>query len=101
MDTATTTSQELPCDCEPGAHDTGEPGGFYVTVKDGGRRGFLLGPYGTHGEALALVPEGKRLAVEADQWAAFYEFGTSRIRDGERPPGVLNGRLAATARQSV
>lgn len=32
--------------------------GYYVTVKDGPRTGFLLGPYDTHAEALAQLNRG-------------------------------------------
>jgi len=53
---------------------------FYVTVKDGPRTGWLLGPYGTHDEALANVERGKELAEEHDRWAHFYFYGTTLVR---------------------
>lgn len=74
--------------------------GFYVTVqraKAGGgvRTGFLLGPYPTHGEALAKVDLGRRLARDADPWTAFDAFGTSKVTTPAGtalPPGKLNQR---------
>jgi hypothetical protein len=85
------------CPCGPGAHADGEPGGFYVTARDGRRTAWLLGPYTTHGEALDRVADGSRLARQADDRAAFYAFGTTRIVSGPRPAGVLNSRLEAAS----
>jgi hypothetical protein len=90
-----TAATAEPCGCLAGSHNHGDPGGFYVTVKDGRRTGWLLGPYATHGEALAHVDDGRRLARAVDDRAAWYAFGTSRICDGHRPPGVLNKMLGA------
>lgn len=84
-----------PCGCLAGAHDGGEPGGFYVTIKRGGRTGWLLGPYATHEEALGHVSEGRHLAHAVDPRTEFDAFGTSRVTEGERKPGALNERLAA------
>jgi hypothetical protein len=78
-------------------HSNGEPGGFYVTVKDGGRTGWLLGPYGTHEEALDLVGAGRKLAESVNDRAFWYAYGTSRIVDGRRPDGLLNSLLAELA----
>lgn len=55
----------------------GEPKEYFVTVRNGQRSGFLLGPYTTHAEALAMVDVGRLLAIDADPWASFYEFGTA------------------------
>lgn len=49
---------------------------FYVSVRDAGRTGILLGPYSSHSEALENVERGKTLARDANPWAAFYSFGT-------------------------
>lgn len=51
---------------------------FYVSVRDAGRNGILLGPYETHPEALDNVRRGRRLAQEVDVRgdAAFYYYGT-------------------------
>lgn len=83
------------CGCPAGAHDTGQPGGFYVTVKDAGRTGWLTGPYDTHGQALADVADVRRMTRDnSNGWSAFYAFGTSRVIDGQRPPGRFNELLA-------
>jgi hypothetical protein len=57
-------------------------GDFYVTVRDAGRTGFLLGPYGDIREALANVKRGEELAQAANSRAVFYAFGTSRLPHG-------------------
>lgn len=49
---------------------------FYVSVIDGTRKGILLGPYGTHAEALDNVARGRDLAFAAIPAAWFYSFGT-------------------------
>jgi hypothetical protein len=51
---------------------------FYVTIRDGRRVGFLLGPYASHMTALANVERGRKLAedLRPDQ-AAFAAFGTA------------------------
>jgi hypothetical protein len=53
---------------------------FYVTIRDGARVGFLLGPYASHMTALANVDRGRRLAEQArpDQ-ADFAPFGTASL----------------------
>lgn len=66
---------------------------FYVTVKDGPRTGFLLGPYPTHEEALANVERGKGLALESDgasrSW--FYAYGTTKMSLPETMTEFPNG----------
>lgn len=57
---------------------------FYVTVVDGKRYGFLLGPYPTHQEAIDNVARGRNLANDADPRAAFYAFGTASTKDNRR-----------------
>jgi len=51
---------------------------FYVTIRDGDRVGFLLGPYASHMTALGNLERGRRLAMarRPDQ-AAFASFGTA------------------------
>jgi hypothetical protein len=44
-------------------HETRE---FFVTVVDGPRYGFLLGPYATHEEALGQVDRGRKLANDSN-----------------------------------
>lgn len=62
---------------------------FYVTCLNGPRVGWLLGPFRTHVEAIAVVGEARRLACELDPWAWFYTFGTARREPGNIV-GVLN-----------
>jgi hypothetical protein len=57
-------------------------GDFYVTVRDAGRTGFLLGPYQDYRDALANQRRGADLAQKADCRAAFYAYGTSRLPIG-------------------
>ena len=66
------------CDCSS-EHVSVE---FYVTVKDGPRTGWLLGPYATHGEALDEVDRGSKLAEAADPRAHWYAFGTASVHVG-------------------
>ena len=53
---------------------------FYVTVVDGPRVGFLLGPYASHQDAINNVDRGRELANGADAFAHFYSFGTASIK---------------------
>lgn len=62
---------------------------YYVTVRDGGRTGFLLGPYPTHDGALARVEAARRHANRVNPWAAFYAFGTSSLPAGQRARTVF------------
>lgn len=59
-------------------------GDFYVTVRDAGRTGFLLGPYDDYRDALANVKRGSKLAEDADCRAVFYAYGTSRLPAGTK-----------------
>jgi uncharacterized protein YegJ (DUF2314 family) len=54
---------------------------YYVTVLDGKRKGFLLGPYSTRQEALDNVERGKKLALDNDDFADFYYYGTAGSDD--------------------
>ena len=56
---------------------------FYVSVRDGERVGFLLGPYSTHAEAVENVKRGRKLACEADGRAHWYGFGTCSLAAGD------------------
>jgi hypothetical protein len=49
----------------------------------------LAGPYTTHAEALAALPDAKSIALDLDYRSAFYAFGTLRI-EGYVKPGILN-----------
>jgi hypothetical protein len=74
---------------EPRCTDTTCVGGhpedhaFYVTVRDAGRTGFLLGPYDTHPEALTNVDRGRKLAIAANDRAWFYAYGTASVTRAE------------------
>ena len=68
---------------------------YYVTCRDAGRTGYLLGPYQTPEDALADVVKAKYHAEKADPWAAFYSFGTAKVASGRRA-GVLNAVAAGT-----
>lgn len=61
---------------------------YYVTVRDGGRTGFLLGPYLSRAEALANVERGKNLAATANGYAWFYAYGTASY-PARRPVRVV------------
>ena len=76
-----------------------EPGYWYVSIRDGGRLGFLAGPFRYHRQALRFLRATRREAERVDHWAAFSAIGTCRCPDG-RYTGVLNGALgiARTAR---
>lgn len=52
---------------------------FFVTIKRGGRTGFLLGPYATLEEAEGHVAEGRQRASEADSWSDFDAFGVTGV----------------------
>jgi len=62
---------------------------YFVSVIDGARHGYLLGPYDTHEEAKANVDRGRELAMAADLWAHFHVYGTCSVLAGvvEKYPG--------------
>jgi hypothetical protein len=57
---------------------------FYVTVIDGERTGYLLGPFDTHREALDRVDLGRKLAERHNTRALFggYAYGTASAPHG-------------------
>lgn len=67
--------------------------GYYVTVRDGKRVGFLAGPFADRETAEGVVEPVRREAQRHDEWATFYEFGTSRVEAAELRRGTLNARL--------
>lgn len=68
-----------------------QPGHYYVSVIDGPRHSFLLGPFDHHFSAMLKVPAVKKQALKLDRFAAFYGFGTARIDRCDNPPqGRLN-----------
>jgi len=56
-----------------------EPG-FYVTVRNAARVGFLAGPYRTKRAAERKVDAARERANAADLWSWFYAFGVSRVK---------------------
>jgi len=68
------TSPLEPVATRPGAR-------FYVTVRSGGRVGWLLGPYASHCVALTHVRRAKALACEVDRLADIYAYGTASRPD--------------------
>lgn len=91
------------CDCEDALCQGDDPTyAYYVTVRDGGRTGFLLGPYATHQDARANVdrgrayalgdcdgPDGRRIAYNGR--AHFYAYGTSRLPRNVQAPRTVFG----------
>jgi hypothetical protein len=65
----------------------------YVTVRNGRRVGLLAGPFPTRQEAEQWVEPARAAAIDADPWAHFYDFGTSRITTRRPRPGRLNHRI--------
>ena len=67
--------------------------GYYVTVidPDTKRRGFLLGPFGSHKEAKSNVSLGTELAYQHRANAPFYAYGTAHVKqDLPRNPAIFN-----------
>ena len=73
-----------------------QPGYYYVSVIDGPRWSFLLGPFpNNHAAALRMVNKVKKKAAEVDPRAHFYAFGTARLPLECSPrKGVLNDLFA-------
>ncbi len=77
------------CPCgKPNGHDEGTSDFFVSVVRNPGkpsqRTGLILGPYATHGEALANVDRGRAIAERADSWTAFDAFGTVGVKGDEK-----------------
>ena len=62
---------------------------FYVTVRDGIRTGWLLGPFDDHQKALDNVQRARNLAEQGDPRAAWYAFGTASTPKGTNMPTVF------------
>lgn len=62
---------------------------YYVAVHRNSDRRLALGPFNTHGAALAQVERVRWFVTERDRDGAWYSYGTARHPAG-RPPGVLN-----------
>jgi hypothetical protein len=77
----TVRADNKPVACDPDEAPDTRPGRYYVTVREGNRHGYLLGPYDTHAEALSHVQRGSEYAAGVDVKAHWYAFGTGRLRD--------------------
>lgn len=68
------------------------PGRFYVSAVDGDRVWALLGPLPNHELALRMIRPVREMGVKGNPWAAFYSFGSFRIKDDEpdAKPGSAN-----------
>ena len=62
-----------------------QPGHYYVTAQDGNRSWHVCGPWPTHAEALAALPDVRAYASQRDPRGAFMGWGTGRI-DSEHEP---------------
>lgn len=62
---------------------------FYVTCRDAGRTGFLLGPFETHAAALARVEDGRKMAGIVNSWSCFYAFVPARLPASKRVKTVF------------
>lgn len=74
--------------------------GFYVTVRHGARSGALLGPYGSHDEALANVDRAREYAEQVNDRAVWYAYGTAKVtaKPGRTlPVGTFNDTIGLTA----
>lgn len=70
---------------------------YYVTMLRDKRYAFLLGPFATHDEALALVNTAQAEAHKVDPWSDFDAFGTGSLSGLiGYPTGRLNERLGVS-----
>lgn len=70
-----------------------QPGQYVVTIMRGDRIGYLLGPYGTHQEAIDNKPRARDLAHNADPWSDFDAIGTVRFApDAKNLPPTVFGK---------
>ena len=67
--------------------------GYYVTMIDGPKTAWLLGPFDNHAQALALVEIARNAAIEINGFYHFCAFGTTRLTAAHLPPGKLNSKL--------
>ena len=87
------------------AYGPGNPspvsGNYYVSAVDGPKFALLAGPYPSHAQALDMVDTVTAVAMKLDPKAAFYGFGTCRMRDDYNRPGVLNNHLARIDKEAA
>lgn len=70
-----------------------QPGNYYVSVVNGPRFALALGPFPAHQEALDKVDAVRAMAMDRDGFAAFWSYGTVRMRDEYKEPGRWNTAL--------
>lgn len=64
--------------------------GYYATVRDCGRSGFLLGPYPLREVAEGMVEQARRRAAEVNRDAHWYAYGTARVTAATLRPGLFS-----------
>lgn len=73
---------------------------YYVTVIDGPRVGYLVGPFNRHGDALKHVKAAIKKAQDVDPKAWWYAYGTAHVKTSTATkkigPGKLNELLGVT-----
>lgn len=75
-------------------------GGWYLTVRNGRRKGVLLGPFATNTEADEWLPKLQQAALDNDGFAWGYEWSTELYAasgTGNLPRGTFNHRLGIAA----
>jgi hypothetical protein len=66
---------------------------FYVTMRDGSRTSWLLGPFNSEPEARELLPAARKQAIDLDPYNHFHAFGTASIEipsGCHAPAGCIN-----------
>ena len=69
---------------------------YYVTLRDGSRVAWLLGPFKDHERAKCAVKEATDKACEVDPRCHFAAYGTASLdkeQEHQFPAGRLNGVL--------
>lgn len=69
-----------------------EQAGYYVSVKRGREYRLVLGPYPSHGEALANVTRGRNLACDRNARHWFDAFGTCKVTQSKPLPNGALGK---------
>ena len=82
--------------CQATDHQHHDGANYYVTViqDGGGDWRCIVGPFATHGEALAMVDKARTVACDYDPKAHWYSFGTTAMAADYTKPAILNDRVA-------
>ena len=67
--------------------------GYYVTMIDGPKTAWLLGPFDEHSQALEMVEPARNASIEINGFYHFCAFGTSKLTAQILPDGKLNSKL--------